>query len=174
MSKNIQRIQDMLDGNYQTKIQSGYESKTINREVGDEWVDSDGVPWKQMEGYKVKGRLAVSDARHYTHDMNCKDCGQNCNLDKRNKETFVRMDRCFYCQLNFEVNLRASKIGENNNKHYFWVKLQMLKRWTTIDKEQEDLIIQNSEVQFNDHKLTNSLANYNQELTRESIRKTTT
>lgn len=135
MSKNIQRIQDMLDGNYQTKIQSGYESKTINREVGDEWVDSDGVPWKQMEGYKVKGRLAVSDARHYTHDMNCKDCGQNCNLDKRNKETFVRMDRCFYCQLNFEVDLKSKKFGDDNNLWFFWVKLQNLNRWTAIDKE---------------------------------------
>ena len=49
----------------------------------------------------------------------------------------------------------------------------MLRRWTSIDKEIEELTLYNRENKLNDSKLTNALANYNQELTRESIKKTT-
>ena len=47
-SKNLQRVQNMLDGNYSSKIQVGVgdqESTTI-RKVGDKWTDSDGVEWE--------------------------------------------------------------------------------------------------------------------------------
>jgi hypothetical protein len=50
----------------------------------------------------------------------------------------------------------------------------MLQRWQAIDNEMEDMILHNSEVKYNDKELLNSLANYNQEMTRESIKKTTT
>ena len=41
ISKNLQRVQDMLDGNYKNKIQSGYEAERIDRKVGDIWTDVD-------------------------------------------------------------------------------------------------------------------------------------
>ena len=165
MGKNIQKVQDMLDGNFETKIQVGVgdqEAEPI-RKVGDEWVDSDGVSWKQMDGYKVKGTLATSNTRHYTWDMKCKDC-EKLILKKRDKDTFNRMDRCFYCQLDFEVMLRSKKIGHKGNKWDFWVKLQELKRWEIIDKEVEQLVIENNEVKWNDKKFLNALANDNIEM----------
>ena len=55
-SKNLQRVQDMLDGNYKHKIQSGYEGETVHREIGDTWTDSDGldVAIKCCSGYCSK------------------------------------------------------------------------------------------------------------------------
>ena len=37
MGKNIQKVQDMLDGNYKSKIQSGYVPSESKKEVGDVW-----------------------------------------------------------------------------------------------------------------------------------------
>tara|TARA_B100000287_G_C20489596_1_gene724547 strand:+ start:386 stop:901 length:516 start_codon:yes stop_codon:yes gene_type:complete len=171
MGKNVKKIQNMLMGNHEPKVQVGYgDQESDYHAIGDEWTDSDGYKWRQENGYRVKVSSLPGVG---LFDKQCKDCNKNCNNDKRDRETFVRMDRCFHCQINFEVDLKASRIGENNNKHYFWVKLQMLKRWTTIDKEIEELTLQNYENSVNDKKLTNTLANYNQELTRESISKTT-
>jgi hypothetical protein len=41
------------------------------------------------------------------------------------------MGRCYNCQVHFEEELKwnkKNKIGEKNNKHFFWVKLQQLKK----------------------------------------------
>ena len=55
MGKNLQKVQDMLDGNYKTKIQVGqYAPTEETRKVGDKWVDSDGNHWEQKEGYRTK------------------------------------------------------------------------------------------------------------------------
>ena len=54
-SKNLQRVQDMLDGNFQTKTQIWMgEEKESERKVGDKWTDSDGVQWEQKQGYRSK------------------------------------------------------------------------------------------------------------------------
>jgi hypothetical protein len=161
----------MLMGNHDSNIQVGYgDQESKHRSVGDTWTDSDGVQWEQKDGYQVK-KTNTPAVGIFTKQ--CKDCKKNC-VHERDIDTFKRMDRCFACQINFEVFLKSRRIGENGNKWQFWLKLQMLQRWQAIDNEIEDMIRHNSEVQFNDNKLTNSLANYNQELTRESIRKTTT
>tara|TARA_R100000808_G_C2102273_1_gene118971 strand:+ start:360 stop:875 length:516 start_codon:yes stop_codon:yes gene_type:complete len=171
MGKNVKKIQNMLLGKEDSSIQVGYgDQESKHRSVGDKWTDSEGYEWIQHNGYREKVRTLPSVG---IFTKQCKDCKKNC-VHKRDVDTFKRMDRCFACQINFEVLLKSKRIGENGNKWQFWVKLQMLQRWTAIDNEVEDMIKQNSEVQFNDHKLTNTLANYNQELTRESIRKTTT
>ena len=172
MGKNVKKIQNMLMGNHDSKVQVGYgDQESDYHAVGDKWTDSDGIEWEQKNGYRERINQRVANVGLF--DKQCKDCDKNCNNDKRDKETFMRMDRCFHCQINFEVDLKASRIGQNNNKHYFWVKLQMLKRWETIDKEIEEITLHNLENKVNDKQLTNMLANYNQELTRESISKTT-
>ena len=60
MSKNLRKVQDMLDGNYKNKIQSGYETSQEHRLVGDEWVDSDGYKWIQHDGWREKVRTMPS------------------------------------------------------------------------------------------------------------------
>ena len=50
ISKNLQRVQDMVDGTYGGKIQSGYIGETnIDRKVGDIWTDDDGLKWEQKK-----------------------------------------------------------------------------------------------------------------------------
>ena len=61
-SKNLQRVQDMVDGTYGGKIQSGYIGEAnVKREVGDIWEDSEGDKWEQKKGYKMK----KSDTRKF-------------------------------------------------------------------------------------------------------------
>ena len=159
-SKNLQKVQDMVDGNYKNKIQVGYSGDEKQREIGDKWTDSDGNHWEQRDGYRTKN---TSNIAHYSWDEKCKDC-KKLILKKRDRATYNRMDRCFYCQLDFEVMLKSKKIGHKGSKWDFWVKLQELKRWETIDKEIDQLVIENSEVKWNDKKFLNALANDNVEM----------
>ena len=172
-SKNLAKVQDMLDGNYKSKIQSGYIADNIHegRKVGDKWTDSDGVEWEQKDGFYTKVRT-MPDVGIFSKV--CKDCGKNCSrmqADKRHFETWKRMERCFHCQINYEMDLKNMKIGENGNKWYFWVKLQMLQRWDAIDQEVQHLVFENSDVKHNDKALVNALANENQRQAREAAKK---
>ena len=49
MGKNIQKVQDMLDGNYKNKIHVGYSKTEETRKVGDKWTDSEGYEWEQKD-----------------------------------------------------------------------------------------------------------------------------
>ena len=107
MSKNLQKVQDMLDGNFQTKIQVGVGDNTPEptRKVGDKWVDSDGIPWEQKDGYQVKGRLATSNVTHHSWEKNCSDC-KSLILKPWDKDTHKADGRCYHCQLNYELDLK--------------------------------------------------------------------
>ena len=81
------------------------------------------------------------------------------------------MNRCYNCQVHFEEELkwdRKNRIGKNGNKWQFWVKLQELKRWDSIDREVEQLVFDNYEQNKKnpfDTKVANALANANVEMT---------
>ena len=55
MGKNTQKVQDMLDGKHQRKIQVGAVPDNIHegRKVGERWFDSDGKEWEQKNGYRT-------------------------------------------------------------------------------------------------------------------------
>ena len=164
ISKNLQKVQDMLDGNRTGKLVVGMhtpENIHANRKVGDKWTDSEGDQWEQMNGYRAKINKLPSVG---LFSKQCKDCKKNCSVEKKHLDTWKRMERCYYCQLNFEVMLKSKKIGHKGNKWNFWVKLQELKRWTIVDKEIEHWVLENSEVKWNDKKFLNALANNNVEM----------
>ena len=71
-SKNLSKVQSMVDGTYGHKIQSGYtpDAEPI-RKVGDVWTDSDDVQWEQMNGYKSKITKTVN-VGIFTYQ--CSDC----------------------------------------------------------------------------------------------------
>ena len=105
-SKNLQKVQDMLDGNFQTKIIVGEHSvgrDDKQRKVGDKWTDVDGIPWEQKDGYKVKGRLATSDVTHHSWDKKCSMC-ETLILKPWDKDTYKADGRCYHCQLNYELD----------------------------------------------------------------------
>ena len=162
-SKNLQKVQDMLDGKGTGKIQVGYEKTEQKRKIGERWTDSDGKEWIQKEGY----RESVSKLPNVgIFDKQCKDCDKPCTKSF-DVETYNRMDRCYNCQVHFEEELKwnsKNKIGKHGNKWQFWVKLQELKRWDAIDKEVEQFVMnryEENKINPFDMKVANAMSNAN-------------
>ena len=159
---NLRRIQDVLDDKHEGNIQSGYVPDNIEHKVGDKWIDSDGVEWEQMNGYRSK----VSKFNMGIFSKQCKDCDKPC-VKSFDIDTYNRMDRCYNCQMTFELDLKTltkNKIGQNGNKWQFWVKLQQLKRWDAIDKEVEQFMMdrfEENKVNPFDKSVVNAMANAN-------------
>ena len=158
--KNLANVQDMLDGNYNKKIKIGtHNPKSVHegRKVGDKWEDSDGVEWEQREGYRSK--IGTTPNRGIFSKV-CSDCDTPCktNIDV---ETYHRMSRCYYCQINFEAKLKSKIIGSKNSKHFFWVKLKQLQRWIAMDLESEQMWLENFDRKVYDKSVSNAMANDN-------------
>ena len=175
MGKNIKKIQDMLSGDYKSKIQVGASSvgrsHMDSRREGETWTDLEGKSWQKKNGI-------ISSVRSLPNvglfNKRCNECGRDCSKVHKKQphhDTWKRFERCFYCQINYETLLKSKSIGENGNKWQFWIKLQMLKRWETIDQEIQHLVFENSDVKVNDKALMNALANENIRQSREDIKK---
>ena len=78
------------------------------------------------------------------YDHTCKKCKKNCDSKSYDKDTYKRMGRCYHCQMHFEEDLKFMKIGKWGNKWQFWVKLQQLRRWESIDREVEQFVFNGS------------------------------
>ena len=153
--KNIQQVKDMVDGTFggfKIQVGVGDQESTPNRKIGDKWFDSDGIEWEQKDGYYSK----VSNLNRGIADK-CQDC-EKFLFDGRDKDTYVRFQRCFYCQIDFEAKLMNYPI-----KHWAWVRLQALMRWEIMDNDIEKIIFENHESRKNlfDKSVANAMANSN-------------
>ena len=147
---NIEKIQKMVKGVYKRPIQVGYKSKTdLQRKEGEEWIDARGRSWK-MENGKRK-QITKIPPRGFDK---CQDC-EKLILKDIDQNTYDRMQRCYHCQLNFEVDL--SRKGEWQN----WVKEMEEKRWESVlaEYESEMKLMEDSDSPF-DTKVANALANH--------------
>ena len=168
-SKNLSKVQDMLDGTYGGKIQSGYMGeKEPVRNVGDNWTDSDGIPWEQRDGYKIKGRLGVSGQSHHSWDKKCSMC-ESLILKPWDKDTHKADGRCYHCQMNYELDLSFDK----PIRWFAYRRLKELQNMKSIEKEMvqwvDELEKQKQEKIF-DMSVANAMANSNVEM---SIKKNT-
>ena len=154
-SKNLQKVQDMLDDKHDRKIQSGYLPTEETHKVGDIWTDSDGKKWEQKNGYRVNitklANAGIADK--------CSDCDKYISK-KWDKDVFFWNGRCYYCQIDFEAELRGT------GKYEEWLK-EKGKKFTEdwmkrFEEENEELVkeIANLENPF-DTKVANALANGN-------------
>ena len=121
---NIEKIQKMVKGIYNRPIQVGYIGKTLRKE-GEEWEDHNGRKWKIQNGQ----RKQINKVPPRGIDK-CYDC-KKLILKDIDQDTYNRMNRCYHCQINFEVDLKAEGKWED------WVKEMEEKRWETILKEYE-------------------------------------
>ena len=169
MGKNLQKVQDMLDGNYKTKIQVGQYAPTEEvRKVGDKWTDSDGYEWEQKEGFQVKsgGMPAVGMFNHQ-----CKDCEKNCSPKMAkpwDRDTFKADGRCYYCQLDYEVELKTKPL-----RWFAYRRLKDLRNMESIEKDMEQWVEAITEERKSnpfDKTIANAIANGEVEM---SIKKTT-
>ena len=156
ISKNLQRVQDMLDGNYKNKIQSGYEVKQISRKVGDIWTDVDGVKWEQKNGYKMKLTKTANVGIFKAH---CKDCNTGI-LKPWDKDTHKADGRCYHCQMNYELDLKFDK----PIRWFAYRRMKELKNMQSIELDMvqwvDELEKRNKEKIF-DESVANAMANHN-------------
>ena len=170
MSKNLAKVQDMLDGNYKSKIQVGVGDQEVEqtRQVGDKWVDSDGRPCEQRDGYQVKGRLATSNITHQSWDTKCSGC-KKLIVKAWDKDCHKADGRCYYCQMEFEDNLKFDK----PIRWFAYRRLKDFINMKSIEKDMEqwiDEMEKQREKNPFDMKVANAMANDNVEM---SIKKNT-
>ena len=168
-NRNLAKVKSMVDGTFERhKIQVSMNGKDIhaNRKVGERYFDHDGKEWEKTEwGRSSIGKLADKGI----FDKVCKDCEKGCTK-KFDKDTHIRMDRCYKCQVQFEEDLKwlkKNKIGENNSKWFFWVKLQQLLRWDAIDRDMNQIVEENykeSQKKVWDKSVSNAMSNANLEM----------
>ncbi len=169
-SKNLQRVQDMLDGNYASKIQVGQYAPTEEiRKVGDKWTDSEGYEWEQKEGYKLKISHTPSVGMF---SKQCKDCKTNCSPGTAkpwDRDCYKADGRCYHCQLNYELDLKY-------DKYIRWFAYRRLKDFKNMESIEKDMIQWVDEITEErkknpfDTKVANALANGEVEM---SIKKNT-
>ena len=155
-SKNLQKVQDMLDGKHDRKIQSGYLPTEQTHKVGDRWFDSDGKEWEQKNGYRTNITKLASRG---IVDHRCSDC-EKYIVKPWDKEIFKFNGRCYYCQIDFEAELKGiGKFDEWKKKQDKRIKKEYIKKF---EEENEELVkeIAKLENPF-DTKVANALANAN-------------
>ena len=154
-SKNLQKVQDMMDGTYGGKIQSGWSPTDERHEIGDIWTDADDKTWEQKNGYRVN----ITKLANKGIGDQCSDC-EKFIVKKWDKDVFFWNGRCYYCQIDFEAELRG------NGKYEEWHKAKTEKfKNDFIKKFEEDNTefineLENMENPF-DTKVANALANEN-------------
>jgi hypothetical protein len=126
---NIKKIQDMLLGKHKQKVQVGYESATLHqREEGEEWIDARGRRWIKENGKRKQ--ITKTDGIGFKH---CNDC-KKMILKKIDEDTYNRMQRCYYCQIDFEAKLKDS------GKWKDWVVEQERMRFESVKDEIMDAL----------------------------------
>ena len=155
-SKNLQKVSDMLDGTYGGKIQSGYTPTEEKHEVGDRWFDSDGKEWEQKNGYRTN---ITKLANRGIVDHKCSEC-KKFIIKPWDKEIFKFNNRCYYCQIDFEAELKGTgKFDEWKKKQDKRIKEDYIKKF---EEEHKELVkeIANLENPF-DTKIANAMSNAN-------------
>ena len=157
MSKNLAKVQSMLDGTYGGKIQSGYSPTEEIRKVGDKWTDSEGYEWEQKEGFRVKNSVmpAVGMFNHQ-----CKVCKKNCSPKMAkpwDRDCWKADGRCYHCQMNYEIDLKSKPI-----KWFAYRRLKDLRNMESLEKDMiqwiDEMTKEKKKNPF-DEKVANALAN---------------
>ena len=168
MSKNLQKVQDMLDGKGLGKIQVGQYSGDIhaNREVGERYFDHDEKEWEKTEW----GRKSVDKLPSVGLGDNCsnKECGKLI-IKPWDKDVFKADGRCYHCQMHYEEELSFDK----PIRWFAYRRLKDLQNMDSILKDMEQWVEEKTKLKNEkvfDDKIANALANGEVEM---SIKKNT-
>jgi len=158
-SKNLAKVQSMLDGTYGGKTQVGYSTVEEHRKVGDKWTDSDGYQWEQKEGFRVKSGGSMVSRGMFNHQ--CKDCGKNCSpkiAKPWDRDTWKADGRCYYCQIDYEAELKTGK----PIKWFAYRRLKDLQNMESIERDMEQWVDEITEQRKQnpfDETIANAIAN---------------
>tara|TARA_R110002096_G_scaffold19202_1_gene64261 strand:+ start:134 stop:592 length:459 start_codon:yes stop_codon:yes gene_type:complete len=144
---NIEKVKKMVKGIYNRPIQIGYQGKSIDeRKEGETWVDHNNRTWVKEDGK----RKQITKIPPKGFDK-CNDC-EKLILKTIDQQTYDRMQKCQYCQMEFEATLHRE--GKWND----WVADMEKKRWDGILKEYEQEISEIKQKNPFDKTVANALA----------------
>ena len=153
MGKNIEKVKKLIAGvGGQGGIRVGYTPKSVSmRKEGEEWTDARGRSWTIKDGK----RKQITKVPPRGFDK-CNDC-KKLILKTIDQQTYDRMGRCKYCQIDFEMKLKKE------GKWMDWVKDMETKRWESVlaEYKAEMKLLDNSKGAF-DKTVANALANNEQ------------
>lgn len=96
----------------------GWKAQSENREVGDEWVDTDGTQWVQEKGFKIN-KSKYDGVREYLQSLTrCK--GKDCKTIKKTQKhlMFIRKTGyCIDCLAEKEHQIRTAGIWNEYEKY---------------------------------------------------------
>jgi hypothetical protein len=125
--EDIQRMRNIITGNTAgaTRIQTGYEKKTIEYKEGDVWVDQ-GKTWTIKNGLKQTVTKHDKLRELVKMPLACPECKKAMKASKLNKKMWNIHKKCFDCVIEYETHLRATGEYEayaknimNSNKNTF-------------------------------------------------------
>ena len=122
MGRNIEKVKKLIAGvGGQGTPRIGYTGKTIHmRKEGEIWEEPSGRKYVKENGK----RKQITKVPPKGFDK-CKDC-KKLILKTIDQQTYNRMERCQYCQMEFEAELHRK--GKWND----WVADMEKKRWDGI------------------------------------------
>lgn len=112
--QNIRAINQMLAGTHksQNKTTVGFESTEQTRNVGDTWIDENGVEWEQKDGYKINNSKILESVRaalkSYLLPKVCPKCNNDIKDNKYNRKMWSIHKMCFDCVIEMEHEHRIN------------------------------------------------------------------
>ena len=128
MSKlnNVKAINQMIRGEHrtQTRKSKGYEKKSIERQIGDSWIDDSGQKWLQKKGYKVKvGKL--NSIRQVMDSSLCPKCSKKATNFDRN--FIAKEGKCHDCIVKEETLMICDGYVKNEPIYEQWEREKIRK-----------------------------------------------
>ena len=120
--QNIRAINQMLSGTHksQNKTTVGYQSKEEDRNVGDKWIDNNGVQWEQKDGYKISSTKALEAVMAAIKALKmpntCPKCNNEMKDNQYNKKMWKVHKMCFDCVIDMEHTHRLNGTYEQYEK----------------------------------------------------------
>jgi hypothetical protein len=136
MSKlnNVKAVNQMIRGEHrtQTRKSKGYEKKSIERQIGDSWVDDNGQNWIQKSGYKVKvGKL--TDIRKIIDNTVCPKCSKSAT--SWDKKFITSEGKCHDCVVKEETLMHCEGYVKNEPIYEDWERGKIKKNVNSFLKD---------------------------------------
>ena len=136
MSKlnNVKAVNQMIRGEHktQTRTSKGFEKKSIERQIGDSWVDKNGQKWVQKNGYKAKiGKL--SKIRNIIEQSVCPVCSKKAT--RFDKQFISREGKCHDCVLKRETLLSCEGYVKKEPIYQRWERDEIRKNVNSFLKD---------------------------------------
>jgi hypothetical protein len=120
--QNIRAINQMLSGTHksQNKTTVGYQSKEEDRNIGDKWIDNNGIQWEQKDGYKVSSAKALEAVMAAIKALKmpntCPKCNNEMKDNQYNKKMWKVHKMCFDCVIDMEHEHKLNGTYEQYEK----------------------------------------------------------